>query len=43
MDDERELIRTAGYDPDDPNVQGAIDLVRWELELFGPEDRASRR
>jgi hypothetical protein len=33
MDDEREAIRAEGLDPDDPAVRGAIDLVRWELEL----------
>jgi hypothetical protein len=33
-DDEREAIRAEGLDPDDPAVQTAIDLVRWELELF---------
>jgi hypothetical protein len=34
MDDiEREAIRAEGYDPDDPAVVAAIDLVRWELSL----------
>jgi hypothetical protein len=28
---EREAIRAEGFDPDDPAVVTAIDLVRWEL------------
>jgi hypothetical protein len=32
--DERQAIRTEGLDPDDPAVNAALDLVRWELELF---------
>lgn len=31
---EREAIRAEGLDPDDPAVLEAVDLVRWELELF---------
>jgi hypothetical protein len=34
-DDEREAIRAEGLDPDDPAVAAALDLVRWELQLFG--------
>jgi hypothetical protein len=33
-DDEREAIRAEGFDPDDPAVIMALDLVRWELELL---------
>jgi hypothetical protein len=32
-DDEREAVRGEGFDPDDPAVVAAIDLVRWELSL----------
>jgi hypothetical protein len=31
---EREAIRTEGFDPDDPVVVTAIDLVRWELSML---------
>jgi hypothetical protein len=35
MDDEHgQALRAEGLDPDDPDVRGAIDLVRWELSLF---------
>jgi hypothetical protein len=33
---EAEAIRAEGLDPDDPAVQMALDLVRWELELLRP-------
>ncbi|WP_165762625.1 hypothetical protein [Mycolicibacterium vulneris] len=37
MDDyEREAIRGDGFDPDDPALQTALHLVRWELELQQP-------
>ena len=29
-----QALRAEGLDPDDPDVRGAIDLVRWELSLF---------
>jgi hypothetical protein len=32
---ERAAIRDEGYDPDDPAVVAAIDLVRWELRQLG--------
>jgi hypothetical protein len=36
MDDiERKAIRAEGFDPDDPAVVTAIDLVRWELSMLG--------
>jgi hypothetical protein len=36
MDDiEREAIRAEGLNPDDPAVRAALDLVCWELALFG--------
>jgi hypothetical protein len=36
MDDiEREAIRAEGFDPDDPTVVTAIDLVGWELSMLG--------
>ena len=28
---ERAAIRDEGYDPDDPGVVAALDIVRWEL------------
>jgi hypothetical protein len=31
---EREVIRADGFDPDDPAVVTAIDLVRWELSML---------
>ena len=34
-DDEREACYAGGLDPDNPAVQAAVDLVRWELELLG--------
>jgi hypothetical protein len=44
MDDaEREAIRGEGFDPDDPVVRAAVDLVRWELELIGPGSRKPPR
>jgi hypothetical protein len=34
MDDEqREAVRAEGFDPDDPAVVPAINMVRWELSL----------
>ena len=40
---ERAEIIAAGYDPDDPEVITALDLVRWELSLLrGDEGRSSR-
>lgn len=39
---EREAARAEGLDPDDPAVQAAIDLVRWELELFAAILRCDR-
>lgn len=36
MDDiEREAIRAEGGDPDDPDAQNALELVRLELGLLG--------
>jgi hypothetical protein len=32
-DEEREVIRAEGLDPDEPAVLAALDLVRWELQL----------
>ena len=45
MDDiEREAMKADGWDPDDPRVVAAIDLVRWELSLMAraasDEDRS---
>jgi hypothetical protein len=35
MDDEdAHALRAKGFDPDDPAVIAAIDLVRWELSLL---------
>ena len=34
MDDEREVSRAEGLDPEEPAVRAALDLVRWELELL---------
>ena len=31
---ERAAIRDEGYDPDDPGVVAALDIVRWELPLL---------
>jgi hypothetical protein len=31
---ERAAIRDEGYDPDDPAVAAATDIVRWELSLL---------
>jgi hypothetical protein len=33
-DDEREVSRAEGLDPEEPAVRAALDLVRWELELL---------
>jgi hypothetical protein len=33
---ERAAIRDEGFDPDDPAVVAAIDLVGWELSMLGP-------
>jgi hypothetical protein len=38
IDDEREAVRAEGLDPDDPDVRAALDMVRWELELFAPRN-----
>jgi hypothetical protein len=32
--DEREAILAEGLDPDDPTVQAALHIVRWELEVL---------
>jgi hypothetical protein len=32
-DEDAHALRAEGYDPDDPAVVAAIDLVRWELSL----------
>jgi hypothetical protein len=32
-DDERQALQAEGLNPDDPDVQAAIDVVRWELSL----------
>jgi hypothetical protein len=32
-DDERQALHAEGFDPDDPAVIAAIDLVRSELSL----------
>lgn len=35
MDDiDREAIRAEGFNPDDPAMVTAIDLVRWELSVI---------
>jgi hypothetical protein len=34
-DEEREALRAEGFDPDDPAVVAALNLVRWEMELLG--------
>lgn len=34
---ERAAIRAEGYDPDDPAVLAALELVRLASALFGPE------
>jgi len=34
---EREALRAEGLDPDNPEVLAAIDLVRWELQLFADD------
>jgi hypothetical protein len=39
-EDEREAIWAEGFDPDDPAIIAAIDLVRWELELLGASELA---
>jgi hypothetical protein len=31
--EERQALRAEGFNPDDPAVIAAIDLVRWELSL----------
>ena len=33
-DEEAQALPAEGFDPDDPDVRAAIDLVRWELSLF---------
>jgi hypothetical protein len=33
-DEEAQALRTEGFDPDDPAVVAAIDMVRWELSLL---------
>ena len=33
-DEERQALRAEGFDPDDPAVVAAIDMVRWELSLL---------
>ncbi|MGD1172155.1 hypothetical protein [Mycobacterium seoulense] len=30
----REVIRAEGFDPDDPAVLTATDLVRWDLSVI---------
>jgi hypothetical protein len=30
-DEERQAVRADGFNPDDPAVVAAIDVVRWEL------------
>jgi hypothetical protein len=34
-EDERRAIRAEGLDSADPAVIAALDLVHWELQLFG--------
>ena len=29
-DEEAQALRAEGFDPDDPDVRAAVDLVRWE-------------
>jgi hypothetical protein len=36
--EEREAILAEGLNPDDPAVLGALDLVRWELEMLAGSD-----
>jgi len=38
-DEEREALRAEGFDPDDPAVKAAIDLVRWELSAINQPGR----
>jgi hypothetical protein len=33
-DEDAQALRVEGFDPDDPAVVAAIDLVRWELSLL---------
>jgi hypothetical protein len=33
-DEEPEVLRAEGLDPDDPAVRAGIDLVRWELSML---------
>ena len=33
--DGAQALRAEGLDPDHPAVMAAIDLVRWELSLYG--------
>ena len=33
-DEDAQALRAEGYDPDDPAVAAAIDIVRWELSLL---------
>ncbi|WP_268960881.1 hypothetical protein [Rhodococcus spongiicola] len=37
---EAAAIRDEGYNPDDPRVREAIDLVRWELAMHRYYDDA---
>lgn len=32
---EQSYLRACGWDPHDPAVTAAIDLVRWELQIAG--------
>jgi hypothetical protein len=32
--EEGDAVRAEGFDPDDPAVIAAIDIVRWELSLY---------
>jgi hypothetical protein len=32
-DEDAQALRAEGFDPDDPAVVAAIDLLRWELSL----------
>ncbi len=38
-DEEREAVRAEGFDPDDPAVVVAVDLVWWELSLLSQRMR----
>ena len=42
-DEDPQAVRAEGYDPDDPAVVAAIDIVRWELSLLATVTASSCR